>query len=99
MRYKVINRPFVRQDIQEAIDYYKNISPELAAKFLSRIREAVRYIRQNPFGDDVMYKNVRMCRLKQFPYHIHYLVEEQNETIVILAVAFSKRENLDFSEE
>lgn len=99
MKYKVINRPFVRQDIQEAIDYYKSISPKLAKEFLSRIREAVKFILQNPFGDDVMYKNIRMCKLKQFPYHIHYIVEEQSKTIVILAVAFSKRENLDFSKE
>ncbi|HNQ26498.1 MAG TPA: type II toxin-antitoxin system RelE/ParE family toxin [Aquaticitalea sp.] len=97
MSYKIINRPFVRQDIKDAVDYYKKISPKLAKEFIQRIREAKKNILQNPMGDDVMYKNIRMCMLRQFPYHIHYIVEEQNKTIVILAVFFAKRGNLDFS--
>ena len=39
MKYKVINRPVVRQDIRDAVDYYKKISPKLAKEFIGRIRE------------------------------------------------------------
>jgi plasmid stabilization system protein ParE len=97
MKYKFVYRPFVQQDLQNAIKYYKDISPRLAKEFVSRIREAKKYVEHNPFGDDVMYKNIRMHNIRQFPYHIHYYLNFDNKQIVILAIAFSKREDLDFS--
>jgi len=97
MSYKIVYRYFVKDDLQNAVDYYKNISPKLAKEFLFRIKEAKNYIVNNPETDDVMYKGIRMHNLYQFPYHIHYFVDHKNEQIVILAVAFSKRENLNFS--
>ena len=44
MSYNFVNKPAVRADIINAIDYYKNINPELAKQFLFRIREAKAYI-------------------------------------------------------
>jgi plasmid stabilization system protein ParE len=98
MKWKMVYRPFVKQDLQKAIHYYKLISPNLAKDFLHRVREAERYILQNPYGDDVMYKQIRMHNLKQFPYHIHFFVDDESKKIVILAIAFSKREDLNFSD-
>ncbi len=97
MKYKIVYRPFVKDDLQNAVDYYKNISPKLAKEFLFRIKEAKNYILNNQEADDVMYNEIRMHNLYQFPYHIHYFVDLKNEQIVILAVAFSKRENLNFN--
>lgn len=56
MKWKMVYRPFVKQDLQKAIHHYKVISPNLAKDFLNRVREAEKYISQNPFGEDVMYK-------------------------------------------
>jgi len=39
-----------------------------------------------------------MHLLKQFPYHLHYFLDEEQNQIVVIAVEFAKRENLDFSE-
>nr|WP_315197916.1 type II toxin-antitoxin system RelE/ParE family toxin [uncultured Flavobacterium sp.] len=97
MKYRFVYRPFVQQDLQNVIKYYKDISPRLAKEFVSRIREAKKFIEQNPMGDDVMYKDIRMHNIRQFPYHIHYYLNVDNKQIVILAIAFSKREDLDFS--
>ena len=98
MNWKMVYRPFVKQDLHKAIHYYKAISPNLAKDFLNRVREAEKYILQNPYGDDVMYKQIRMHNLKQFPYHIHFFVDDENKKVVIIAIAFSKRENLNFSD-
>lgn len=97
MTFKFVYRPFAKQDLQNAIKYYKAISPRLAKDFVCRIKEAKKYIKQNPLGDDVMYKKIRMHNLRQFPYHIHYYINDDAEQIVILAIAFSKRDDLDFS--
>jgi hypothetical protein len=50
MIYRFVNRPSVKEDIIEAIDYYKKINPELAKQFLLRLREAKVYILNNPEG-------------------------------------------------
>ena len=97
MSYKFVYRPFVKQDLQKAKEYYNAISPKLAKDFLSRIREAKKYITLNPDADDVMYNQIRMHKLHQFPYHIHYFVDNENKQVVILAVEFSKRDNLNFT--
>ena len=97
MSYKIVNRPAVRIDLLNAIDYYKAISPDLARKFLSRIREAREYILQYPIGFEVKYKNVRTVLLRQFPFHIHYLIEESTGEIIILAIINSYRNPDDYS--
>lgn len=97
MKYKVVYIPLAKIDLKKAIEYYKTISPKLAKAFISRIREGKNYIAQNPFADDLMYKEVRMHYIKQFPYHIHYQIIEENKQILIIAIEFSKRDNLDFS--
>jgi hypothetical protein len=74
MKYKILNRPDVKSDIINAVEYYKNINPELAKQFLYRIREAKEYILLVPFGFQIKYKEVRTLLLKQFPYHIHYII-------------------------
>lgn len=97
MSYKFVYRPFVKQDLQKAKEYYNAISSKLAKDFLSRIREAKKYIALNPDADDVMYNKIRKHKLHQFHYHIHYFVDNENKQIVILAVEFSKRNNLNFT--
>ena len=98
MTFRFIFRPFVKIDLKEAVKYYKAISPSLSKDFLFRVREAKKFISLNPYGDDIVYKNIRLHNLKQFPYQIHYYIDENNKQIVILAIIFSKRENLDFSD-
>ena len=44
MNWKMVYRPFVKQDLHKAIHYYKAISPNLAKDFLNRVREAEKYI-------------------------------------------------------
>jgi hypothetical protein len=48
VNYNFVNRPAVKNDILNAVDYYKTISPKLAKQFLLRIREAKLYIDSTP---------------------------------------------------
>ena len=97
MNFVFVNRPFVRNDILEAVDYYRHINPKLAKQFLKRIREAKAYIAKSPFGFQIKYKNVRTVLLEQFPYHIHYLIDEDRKRIVILAIIHAYRRPRDYS--
>lgn len=87
-----------KQDIKNAKDYYKNISSNLAKQFLERIKEAKDFISESPNVNDTMYRDIKMHLMKQFPYHLHYYFDEKIDLIVIIAIEFAKRENLDFSD-
>lgn len=89
---------FAKQDIKNAKDYYKNINPNLAILFLEWIKEASLFISENPNANDTMYRDIKMHLVKQFPYHLHYYIDVEKDIIVILAIEFAKRENLDFSD-
>ena len=97
MNYSIVNSPAVKSDIIEAVDHYKRINPKLAKQFLLRIREAKKYIRQYPVGFQLKYKEVRTLLLRQFPYHIHYLIDEDRQQIVILAIIHAYRNPKDYS--
>ena len=97
MSYSFLNRPNVRTDIINATDYYKNINPELAKQFLFRIREAKAYIARSPLGFQIKYNLVRTLLLKQFPYHIHYLIDDTQKQIIILAVIHAYKNPTDYS--
>lgn len=97
MSYAFVNRPAVSLDIFNAVDYYKNINPKLAKQFLFRIREAKTYIAKSPLGFQIKYKEVRTLLLKQFPYHIHYIIDETRKQIVILAIIHAYKNPNDYS--
>ena len=97
MNYTFVNRPGVRADVVNATDYYKEISPKLAKQFLHRIREAKVHIERTPLGFQIKYKNVRTLMLKQFPFHIHYLVDKDKKQIIILAIIHAYRNPADYS--
>jgi hypothetical protein len=97
MIYQLVSRPGVKSDILNAIGYYKNISPDLANHFLSRIREAKDYISLYPFAFEIKYKNVRTLLLKQFPYQLHYLINDAQKQIIILAIIHAYKNPSDYS--
>jgi plasmid stabilization system protein ParE len=95
--YSFINRPAVKKDLMNAVEYYNKISPKLAKEFLFRIREAKTYINNSPLGFQIKYKEVRTLLLKQFPYHIHYLIDHTKKQIIILAVIHAYKNPIDYS--
>ena len=84
MSYVFENRPRVFDDILDAVDYYFLINPNLVEDFLDRIEEAKTNILNAPEGFEAKHKNIKTILLKQFPYHIYYIIEGYK--IIILAV-------------
>ena len=97
MNYSFVIRPAVKTDISEAVEYYKNISPDLARQFILRIREAKDYVARSPLGFQLKYNQVRTLLLKQFPYHIHFIIDDSKMQIIILAVIHAYRNPIDYS--
>ncbi len=97
MSYRFVYSPGVKSDIIDATDYYKKINPQLAGMFLFRIREAKTHIAKTPLGFQIKYKEVRTLMLKQFPYHIHYLIDDNLKQIIFLAIIHAYKNPKDYS--
>jgi len=96
MSYTLVNRPSVKSNIIEVVNYNKQINPAIAKQFLYRLREAKSYLQNTPLGFQVKYNQVRTLLLKQFPYHIHYLIDDNKKQIVILAIIHAYKNPKDY---
>jgi len=64
---------------------------------LFRIREAKTHIARTPLGFQIKYKEVRTLLLRQFPYHIHYHIDENKNQIIILGIIHAYKNQQDYS--
>ena len=86
MSYKVVILPLAKQDIVQAADWYRHKQNKLGKRFVTEVRKKVNFIKQNPKATAVRYKNVRTALLDKFPFLIHYIVDDNDKTVIIAAV-------------
>lgn len=97
MNHSFVNKPKVIFDIEDVVDHYKTINPELANAFLDRLEEAKKYIADFPEAFQIKYKNVRTVLLEQFPYHVHYIIDDDKKQIVVLGLIHAYKNPKDYS--
>ena len=86
-KHTVLLAPSAIEDIQDGINYYKNIDFLLGKKFLEALKTTFKELKNNPFYQ-IRYENVRVRTVKKFPYVLHFVVEENS--VIIYGVRFSK---------
>ncbi len=91
MSYGVKFLPAARDDIRETIQWYNEQQKGMGAKFYRNFVSALKVVRSNPKLFQIRYKDIRQSPVKKFPFQLHYLVEDQNERIVVLAVLHASR--------
>jgi len=85
MRYKLIIQPEVFDDIQQGIDWYNSRQKGLGKSFFNAVQQEYKILRINP-GFQVRYDQVKCLPVKKFPYMIHYYVNEESKTVIIMGV-------------
>ena len=89
--YKLIFAPEVENDLQEGIDWYNEKQAGLGIRFFKEVKRQLNYIKKNPYTIAVRYDVIRCSKIKNFPYLIHFKVEENIKTIKIIAVFNTNR--------
>lgn len=85
MAYKLTIRPEVYDDIQSGIDWYNSKQKGLGRRFFEAVQKQYNVLKKNPVFQ-VRYDDVHCLPLKKFPYMIHFIVEEDSKTVVVLGV-------------
>ena len=63
-------------DVSEITKWYESKKEELGSQFLESIDLKVEFLELNPKLYQVRYKETRFALLGNFPYAIHYTIEE-----------------------
>lgn len=86
MLFKVIYADEVFDDLQKAIDYYNSRKKGLGIRFYKAVRIQISEIQSNALGYQVRYETIRCAPLKTFPYTVHYSVNQDTKTMMIIAL-------------
>jgi toxin ParE1/3/4 len=74
--------PEARDDIAEAIDWFRERSPELSARFRLELEETYLRISEHPEIHPLVYRSFRRALLRHFPYSVYYVVHEDAAVVV-----------------
>ena len=84
-----------QKDLEEAIEYYNQVNNKLSLKFYSEFLELNNLLEKNPFFE-IRYNEIRTYNLKSFPYVVHFIINENLNLVIILAIVFGKMEKNKF---
>lgn len=79
-------------EFEDSYLWYFNQSEKVANRFESAVNAAIKSVCKNPYFYATSYNDLREKVLKKFPFSIVYLIDELNETILIVSIFHHKRE-------
>lgn len=86
MPYSVTITDAAEDDIREAFLWYEGQKDNLGSLLEDDVNKAIDSLQSNPLKTQVRYGNTRIFFLQKFPYGIHFQVNEEQNTILIIAV-------------
>jgi plasmid stabilization system protein ParE len=90
MSRQLIIRPEAEVDLAQANDWYERQREGLSNEFRICIEEAMDRIDRMPELHAPIYKGVRRCLVRRFPYAIFYKIEETR--ILVIGVMHARRD-------
>ena len=82
--YKVLFADRFKTDIKESRKWYEEKQKGLGKKFYKEVKDALESIRKTP-QFQIRYDEIRCLPLKKYPFMIHYVIDDTQNLIVILA--------------
>ena len=90
MSFIIKIEPEAESDIQAGINWYNKQQPGLGKKFHHAVKKHLQKLVVNPFYQ-LRYDRVHCLPIKEFPYMIHYTINEKEQRVVVHAVFNTSR--------
>ena len=90
-KYKVKIESEALDDIQEITDSYNEQKANLGKRFQNTTIKQINSLRQDPQIYALRYNEVRCMILKKFPYMVHFFINQENNSVEVLAVISTER--------
>jgi plasmid stabilization system protein ParE len=90
-KYKVKIEPEALADIQEITDWYNEAQAGLGKRFLNTAIKQINSLNKDPQIYAIRYKEIRCVVVKKFPYMAHFYINEEDNTVEVLAMISTDR--------
>ena len=91
MLFLIVTTTNARRDIQQAIDWENQRSPNLGTRFLEQLQLKLNVLSITPNIGSIRYENVRCTTTDVFEYMIHYIVDSKLNQVIVTRVLHGKR--------
>ena len=93
MNWRVVVRPEVRADLDDAVAWYDEQRTGLGREFVAAVAKVLPALSENPFLNSRRHpmRHIRWRYPERFPYRIIYRVNDVEKTVVIVAVLHAAR--------
>jgi toxin ParE1/3/4 len=89
--YRLVVRLRADVDIAEAVAWYESRQLGLGVSFLDELRSTYDRIVASPYGYQRLRGEIRRALMRRFPYGVYFVLDEEQELAVILAVLHLRR--------
>ena len=94
--YNIISTPQLFVEMSESILWYNSHGENLGSHLLQQISISIEFLSRFPHITFIRYAPyIRCCIISQFPYMIHYQVNEAAQSIYIIAILHMRRGSLN----
>ena len=91
MKYTVEFNPEFFNDIAQAIDWYNAKQARLGDRFFNNVKKQTAKLATSAFRYAVKYDDIRCMQILNFPYLVHYRINEQTKTVKVEAMFHTSR--------
>jgi len=90
MNYVLAFRPEVRDELNEAYNWYESQQPGLGDEFLNCVNKILNQICLMPKSYAVVYRDIRRAVMRRFPYAVYYRIVSSR--VIVTAIFHSRRD-------
>ncbi len=90
-KFRVIIDSDALQDIQEATDWYNLQVEGLGSRFQKQVKFQIDSLKNDALIYTNRYSDVRCMLIKDFPFMLHYIIEESVSSIIVFAVIHTSK--------
>ncbi|MBK8805778.1 MAG: type II toxin-antitoxin system RelE/ParE family toxin [Bacteroidales bacterium] len=90
-KYIVKIEPEALADIQEITNWYNEARTGLGKRFQNTVIKQINSLTKNPLIYTIRYKEIRCILVEKFPYMVHFYINNENNTVEVLAIISTDR--------
>lgn len=94
MPFKIAFSPEAQNDLHEIYDWYESKSPDLGERFIDDVEKRLFQLSHMPGIGPTKYDGIRCALIPDFPYLIHYNVNQTTEQIIVFRIFHTSRKPL-----